>query len=164
MSQMHELVNELDEALRRVSNDRFGYGPRVQMIDRIKKEEEFRRTNFQAHLENDSSTGAHCQRLLLTSHVDSRFRSCCNHNCGEDGDAGMPKQDPTRPSRRETMVDFHQRVNKRKPNYTDWNDACKVSLFAQPTYHIQISMNHFLKGYSKICKLPFLPNLMPNGN
>ena len=132
---MRELVEELDDALFRASNDRFRYGPKSEMVDRIKREEEFRRTEFQTHLKSDSGIGAHCQRMLLGASVDSRFQSPCTHDGG-----CVPPLEPMRPelmgpSRCESMVEFHRRVSHLQPLPTDWNDACKVTHFFNCKYH-----------------------------
>ena len=85
--ELREMVGVLDQELMSASNNTVGFDKKKDFLDRIEKEEGFRRCLFARHLESESSCGSHCLTMLLSSHVDPRFRKPCSHpgaeGCGE---------------------------------------------------------------------------------
>ena len=114
--EMREIVKEIDQAILKHANDAYGLASKTALLDRIDAEERFRRGEFQSHLKSDSPVGRHCQRYLLSTHVDCRFSSPCTHEKG--GHEEMPP----------TMEEKIQRSHQRRPVPSDWNDACEVCM------------------------------------
>ena len=88
--ELRELINELNSEVRRKTNDERGLPRLAQLLGRVDKEEEFRRGTFLTHLQNDSSRGSHCLRMLLSAHNDPVFRSPCQHEGPESGAGEVP--------------------------------------------------------------------------
>jgi hypothetical protein len=118
--EMREIVHAIDRELLLLSNNATGLPTKKLLLDRIQKEEEFRRGLFATHLEAESECSSHCMTMLLSTHSDSRFRKACVHAGGASCSAG-PK----------TMVELVKEQHGRAPRPTDWHDVCEVSLGAQ---------------------------------
>ena len=82
------MVEAIDRELRLLSNDAMKLPTKVQLLNRIAKEEEFRRGLFLTHLQLEDTCGSHCMTMLLSTHSDSRFRKACTHappaDCGAE--------------------------------------------------------------------------------
>ena len=113
--ELREILKELDSEIKRHENDDRGLPRFEELLDRVEKEEEFRRGDYLRHLEGGSSCGSHCLRLLLTTHNDPAFRSPCTH----DGPALGAGEEP------KTMVELVRAAYGRKPKPTDWHHTCE---------------------------------------
>ena len=109
--ELRDIITTLKSSIEAASNDQVIVDI-IDLLARVKKEEEFRRGSFINHLSDSSGVGAHCLTMLLSSSVDRRFRKPCTHGRSDGCPISQPK----------TM----QEMLRRKTRASDWNDACEI--------------------------------------
>jgi hypothetical protein len=89
-NEMRSIVAVMDAAFLRATNGTTSLPGKAELVQRIDKEEEFRRGLFQTHLKPEDSCGSHCRTNLLSTHCNPNFRKPCTHGCV---DGGVPPKD-----------------------------------------------------------------------
>jgi len=109
--ELRDIITTLKSSIEAASDDQVIVDT-IDLLARVKKEEEFRRGSFINHLSDSNGVGAHCLTMLLSSSVDRRFRKPCTHGRSDGCPISQPK----------TM----QKMLRRKTRASDWNDACEI--------------------------------------
>ena len=76
---LYNLVETLDQELRRASDDLFGITGKKALLVSLKSDEEFHKGSFASHIntQGHDPVGSHCCNLLLSAHNDKRFKKIC---------------------------------------------------------------------------------------
>ena len=113
-----DLLRELVDLLKRVVTSGLpSWCDEKTLLARIDQEERFYAGQFQAHLDEGSSTAEHCRRHLLSALADERFVCDCDHARADGG--AVPDL--------ETQEERIRRTHHRAARTTeDWEKTCVI--------------------------------------